>query len=193
MKKILIPVILLSLLSFKLAAQNRDRFNFDNLYFFGQFGNIDDYNTFAQVGAFLQFEQHYFKISVAGGYDGQSEEQKRFHYSHKDCECRVETRGIDAVNFEYGKVLRFFRRQQLSLSSGFSIVTKTDPNEVFNQSKQPWEEERFIKKATVGLPYELRYSLMVNRGIGLGCSYYGNLNAKKSFNAVSFGVAFGLF
>lgn len=193
MKKILIQLGLFLLLSFKVSAQEDDRFNFNNLYFFGQGGVVDNYDVFIRGGAFLQLEKDYFQISIASASDGQSEEQKRFHQSHKNCECSVDRRAIDAINFEYGKVLRFFRRQQLSVSSGLSIVTKTDPNEIFNQSKQPWEEERFVKKITVGLPYELKYSLMVNRGIGIGCSYYGNVNAKKSFNGISFGIAIGLF
>lgn len=192
MKKIiLIFYLVFSFLS--VYAQEDRRLNFDNLYFFGQFGVIDGYDSFAQVGTFLQLEKHYFRISVAAGNDSQSEEQKHFHQSHKNCECRVETRSIDAVNFEYGKVLKFFRRQQINFSSGFSIVTKTDPDENFNLNKQPWEEERFVNKVTVGLPYELRYSLMINRGIGVGCSYYGNINPKKSFNGISFGVAVGMF
>ena len=193
MKKISILLALLLVLNFNGAAQEGKRLNFNNLYFFGQFGKIENYDAFAQVGAFLQLERHYFRISVAAGTDGQSDDQRRFHQSHKNCGCSVDTRGISAVNLEYGKVYKFFRRQQLSVSSGFSIVTKTDPDEIFNQSRQPWEEERFVEKFTIGLPYELRYSLMINRGIGIGCSYYGNVNAKKSFNGISFGVALGLF
>lgn len=193
MKKISIQLVILLSLFFKATAQEDRRLNFDNMYFFGQFGMIDDYDSFVQGGTFIQLEKHYFRISVAAGSDGQSQEQKRFHHSHNNCECSVDTRGISAVNFEYGKALKFFRRQQINFSSGLSIVTKTDPNETFNQSKQPWEEERFVKKVTVGLPYELRYSLMLNRGVGIGCSYYGNVNPKKSFNGVSFGVAVGLF
>jgi len=174
-------------------AQEDRRLNFDNMYFFMQAGAINDYKVFIQGGAFLQYEGHYFRIGVADGTDGQSEEQKRFHKSHNNCECNSEVRSIRTFNLEYGKIYRFFRRQQISFSLGFSIVTKIDPDAGFNQNKEPWEVEKFNKKTTVGLPYELRYSLMVNRGIGIGCSYYGNVNAKKSFNAVSVGLALGLF
>lgn len=193
MKKISIQLIILLSLFFKATAQEDRRLNFDNMYFFGQFGRIAGYDNYVNGGAYLQYESHYFRLSFGGAYDNETEEQKKFHESHRNCDCSVDTRGIEAVNFEYGRVLKFFRRQQINFSSGVSVVTKIDLDEMFNQNKQPWEQEKFFKKVTVGLPYEVRYSLMINRGIGLACSYYGNVNPKKSFNALSFGVAVGLF
>lgn len=195
-KKMKKTTILLGLLwcpFLHISAQKNRELSFDNFYFFAQVGAIKDYDLFVQAGVFVQYEKHYFRFSIADGTDGQSETQKQFHKSHRNCDCEVGVRGIHAINFEYGKVYKFFRRQQISLSSGFSMVTKTDPDVIFNQNKEPWEVEKFKKRITVGLPYELRYSLMINRGIGIGCSYYGNMNARKSFNAVSVGLALGLF
>lgn len=193
MKKIIISLGLLLCSLVNVFAQKNKDFSFDNLYFFMQGGVVDDYKAFIQGGAYLQYENHYFRLGVADGTDGQSEDQKRFHKSHDNCECNVDVRALRTFNLEYGKIYKFFRRQQISFSSGFSIVTKIDPDIVFNQNREPWEEEKFKKRTTVGLPYELRYSLMINRGIGIGCSYYGNVNARKSFNAMSVGVALGLF
>ncbi|WP_343534975.1 hypothetical protein [Pedobacter sp.] len=194
MKTIIISLGVLMCSFFNVFAQKNKDLSFDNLYFFVQAGHIDDYRTFILGGAYLQMEHHYFRLSAGGGYDPKSEEQKQRHKScSSECKCNVDVRGISTVNVEYGKIYKFFRRQQISFSSGFSIVTKTDPDVIFNQNKEPWEDEKFKKRTTVGLPYELRYSLMINRGIGIGCSYYGNMNARKSFNALSVGLALGLF
>jgi len=194
MKTIIISLGVLLCSFLNVFAQKNKDLSFDNFYLFMQAGQIDDYRTFTQVGAYVQMEHHYFKLSAGGGYDSKSEEQKKRHRScSSECKCDVDVRSISAINMEYGRVYKFFRRQQISFSSGLSVVTKTDPDVVFNQSKEPWEDEQFKKRVTVGLPYELRYSLMINRGIGIGCSYYGNMNARKSFNALSVGLALGLF
>jgi len=193
MKTIIISLGVLLCSFFNVSAQKNKDLNFDNLYFFAQVGAIDDYSVFIQGGAYLQYEKHYFRLSAADGMDGESEAQKRFHQSHDNCECRVDVRSIRTFNMEYGRVYKFFRRQQIGFSSGLSVVTKTDPDVVFNQNRKPWEDEKFKKRVTVGLPYEIRYSLMFSRRIGIGCSYYGNLNARKNFNAMSAGLAVGLY
>ncbi|RZL44906.1 MAG: hypothetical protein EOP00_18695 [Pedobacter sp.] len=172
-------------------AQKKDFSGLNNLYFGFEVGKSKSYDNYVNGGIWAQYEHNYLKISFSEARDNRSEEQRLL--KGDEDESYVKTSGLSDLGLMYGKTYTLLKHHQFQFGTGISVVAKTIPDEDFNRTKQPYYLERFKEKVTVGLPAELRYSFLINRGIGINASWRGNANGLKSYGNFSFGASLGLF